>query len=161
MPDASTMTAGTVATFLIVTGDEEKKLDSRLQVLSILVRHEVNKIPFVRIRIRDGDVATGDLRVSSASTLIPGTKIRVSLGYNLENTLLFSGIITSLTGKVSSRASETIVEARGPAVKMTIAPAGRHYNQVTDSQVAEQLIESYGLSADIERTFISYDNLVQ
>jgi len=164
MPDTATITANTnnaVVTFRVATGDDAREVDSTVNIHSITIHREVNKIPFARIRILDGDPAAGDFAVSDTGQFIPGTKIQVSLGYESENTLLFKGIIISMSGRVRNNYSETIIECKDEAVKMTVSPNNKHYNDITDSDIAEQLIGNYGLTADVEATTITNSNLVQ
>lgn len=164
MPDTATIPVNTnnaVVTFRIATGDDAQEVDSTVNIHSITIHREVNKIPFARIRILDGDPAAGNFAVSDTGQFIPGTKIQVSLGYESENTLLFKGIIISMSGRVRNNYSETIIECKDEAVKMTISPNNKHYNDITDSDIAEQLIGNYGLTADVEATTVTNSNLVQ
>lgn len=163
MPDtpSATLPHQDVVTCRIATGDNATELDTTVNVLSILIHKEVNKIPFARIRFRDGEVATGDFPLADGATLVPGVRIRISLGYDADDTVLFEGIITTLTEKISAVSSEMIIEARDPAVKMTITQNNHHYNDITDSDLAGQLIENYGLTADVETTRIPNRDLVQ
>lgn len=160
-PDIPVDTNHDLVTFRITTGDDGQAVDSTVNIHSILIQKEVNKIPFARIRILDGDTAAADFSVSDTGQFIPGKAIRVSMGYHGEDTLLFKGIIISHANRVNNNCAETTIECKDQAVKMTIAPKNKHYNDVTDSDIAEELTGNYGLDSDVASTSVTNHNLVQ
>lgn len=160
-PTINTPHPNAVVTCHIALGEDAHELDSAVNILAILVQREVNRIPFARIRIKDGSAATSDFALSDTDTFLPGTKIQVSLGYSSDDVRVFKGIITSVSERVTRRGSEMILEARDEAVKMTLTPRNKHFNDITDSDLATQLIENYGLTAEVESSAVSHQNLVQ
>src|SRR5215475_1729923 len=62
-------------------------------VVSIYVHKEVNKISRAKIVVQDGDVAAEDFTISNQETFKPGNQIEIQVGYHLDETTIFKGII--------------------------------------------------------------------
>ena len=164
MPQPAATNASSTAAVLscrITLGEQARELDKTANVLSVWVSQAVNRIPYARICLSDGDVTTGTFALADSGMLVPGTRIGIALGYGSDEATVFTGLVTSVSERISSRSSEMIVEARDEAVKMTLIPGNRHFTDITDSDLATQLIESHGLTADVETTDVPYQNLVQ
>ncbi|WP_153801264.1 type VI secretion system tip protein VgrG [Foetidibacter luteolus] len=132
------------------------------QVSSISVHKEVNKIPWCKLRIIDGSAADETFAISDKEDFVPGKTIEVAFGYHTQETTVFKGLIIKHSNTVSTRSSDLLLECRDAAVKMTIGRNSRHFNDVTDSDVAEELIGAYaGVTAEVEATAITHKNLVQ
>ena len=66
--------------------------------------------------------------------------MEITLGYHSQETTVFKGIIVTHSNTITSSSSELNIECKDAAVKMTIGRHSKHYNNVTDSDVAEELI---------------------
>src|SRR5882762_1375337 len=62
-------------------------------IVSIAVNKEVNKIPWAKLIIQDGDVAAEDFTVSNQDTFKPGNEIEIQAGYHSDEATIFKGII--------------------------------------------------------------------
>ncbi len=132
------------------------------QVGYISVHKAINKIPYARIKIADGNPSEETFTVSNTETFIPGKAIEILLGYHSEETTVFKGIITKHSNTITTTANELTIDCKDAAVKMTAGRNSKHFNDVTDSDVAEQLIGAYpGIEADVEATTIQHKDLVQ
>ncbi len=140
---------------------EGQALPAEIQVLGVAIIKEVNKIPVVRLKISDGDPATSDFTISNGENFIPGKEVEIMMGYHGDETSVFKGIITQHSNNISEKKSELAIECRDKVVMMTIAKKSKHYNSVTDSDVAEEIIGSYGLDADVESSSITHEELIQ
>ncbi len=137
-------------------------LDQSIQLTSIHICKEINKIPFAKIVILDGDPASMDFPVSDLDTLVPGQPIEIDLGYDNTNTVVFTGLVVTHGIRIDRRGSSLHLECKDEAVKMTMVPASKHYNNITDSDLASQLIGNYpDLTADVSDTQVTNENLVQ
>lgn len=143
---------------ILIDGEEIPK---SIPILSILVQREINKIPFVRICIIDGDPSEEDFPISNESYFVPGNEVEIKLGYRNDNVTVFKGIVVGHSNKITSKKAELLVECKDEAVKLTIGKKSKHYENVTDSDVAEEIIDSYGLEKDIESTAIQHKELIQ
>lgn len=137
-------------------------ISKEYQVANITVHKEINKIPYCKLKIIDGNASEETFSISNTETFIPGKSIEVALGYHAEETTVFKGIIVKHSNTITAKSSELQIECKDAAVKMTIGRNSKHFNDVTDSDVAEELIGKYSdVTADIESTSIQHKNLVQ
>lgn len=154
------------STFNVVTFDlliEGKAIDSAYQVMSIAIMKEVNRVPWAKIVLRDGDPAAETFAISEKESYTPGKKIVVKLGRDRKNTMLFRGIITKHAIRLRENgASELSLECRDECTRMTIGRHNGYFEERKDSEVMEELISKYpGLSADVESTSLKHKELVQ
>jgi len=141
---------------------EGEAISREFHIGTITVHKEINKIPFARFVIFDGNPADETFAISNTSTFIPGKNIEITLGYHSQEVTVFKGIIVLHSNKISSTSSSLTIECKDAAVKMTIGRNSKHFNNVKDSDVAEELIGKYGqLTADIAATTIQHKDLVQ
>jgi phage protein D len=82
-----------------------ESLSTQYQVASVLVSKEVNKIPFAKLVIYDGDPAAQDFAVSNEETFIPGAEIEILAGYHSDEATIFKGIILKHSLKIRNNRS--------------------------------------------------------
>jgi len=141
---------------------EGEAISREYHIGTISIHKEINKIPFARITIFDGNPAEETFSVSNTSTFIPGKSIEITLGYHSQEATVFKGIIVLHSNTISSSSSSLTIECKDAAVKMTVGRNSKHYNNVTDSDVAEELIGKYSqVTADVASTAIQHKDLVQ
>src|SRR5262245_1701271 len=80
-----------VCTMALLVGGQDVSGD--LQVRSIAVNRELNRIPTAAIQIEDGSAAKGTFVVSNSDRFLPGKKIEIQLGYRSKNQTVFKGLI--------------------------------------------------------------------
>ena len=96
---------------------------NEIGVVSVAVNKEVNKIPWAKLIIQDGDVATEDFAVSNRDTFKPGNEIEIQAGYHTDESTIFKGIIVKHGIKIlRDRHSLLEIECKDVVVKTT---AGR------------------------------------
>lgn len=154
----TTQTPDVVTRTILIDGTE---IPNSIPITKILIQKEVNKIPFVRITIADGDPSLEDFEISNEDYFIPGKEIEIKIGYRNDETSLFKGIIITHSNKISSRNSELKIECKDKAVKLTVGKKNKHYENMTGSDIAEEIIDTYGLEKDIESTSIRHKELIQ
>lgn len=130
---------------------------------SITIRKEVNRVPWAKIVILDGDPAAGAFAASNDQLFIPGKSIEVKSGYQNETFTLFRGVIITHTVKLRANGSSILMlECRDPAVKMTIGRKSRYFNDLKDSDLISRIVGEYsGLTATAEATAVTHKELVQ
>lgn len=143
---------------LTVNGVE---LPRTLAVTGVEIVRQVNRIPYARLQVADGDPARGDFAQSSGGTFVPGHGITLSGGYQGHTTVLFTGIVLSQRLIVRTNRSQLDVICRDSAFRMTLRRRLRYFESVTDSDVAETLLAEYGLEADIAATEATHPQLLQ
>lgn len=147
-------------TFTILSNGTEIK--ETYQVLSINVKRMANRITEATIIVLDGAPAIEDFPASSSQDFIPGTEIEIQAGYHREEATIFKGIV--IRNKVRSyqnKPGTLQVLCKDKAVKLTVGRLSKYYYEVTDAEVLEELIGNAGLTANVESTNTTHQELVQ
>ena len=72
----------------------EGREQAELSIISVNVHHALNDMPWARLVLADGDMATGSLPLSDGELFEPGAEIAVSAGYgDAEEETIFTGIV--------------------------------------------------------------------
>jgi Rhs element Vgr protein len=140
-----------VATFKILLGagpttTPDSEVSGRIQVIDISIYRELNKIPYATIRIADGSAADSDFEIGNSGEFSLGKSIEIKLGYNTDDESVFRGIIVGNSHAIHGRQSTLVLTCKHEAVKMTISPKSRHFNDVMDSDVVEQILQENELT---------------
>jgi len=139
------------------------QIDDAIKIASVSVTKTINKIPYARIVLLDGDMPDKDFPISNSDDFKPGSEIKINAGYEQSEETIFQGIVVrhgiKITGNNNSR---LVLECRDKAVAMTIGRHNANYVDSKDSDIISTLISNYsGLSSDIEATTTEYKELVQ
>lgn len=140
---------------------EGQELSNTYQVKSVVVQNEANRIPMAQIVLTDGEASERDFKLSNEDLLIPGKKIEINAGYHNDEETIYKGIIIKHSIKIKSDASLLIIECKDEAVKLTIGRKSKYFYDVKDSEVFEEIIDTYGLGKDVEATNFSHKEIVQ
>jgi Rhs element Vgr protein len=134
------------------------------KVLAFTVREAINKIPSAQITLVDGSASDMNFESSDTGQFKAGRKIEILIGYRDLNEKIFGGIIISNIHKVHTRGWEMQVECRDERIKMTITRSGKNFENITDGDVINQLLQANGLP-EAEKTDssteVTHDQLVQ
>lgn len=159
LPATTTQTVDVVTLTVNIEGNE---IPQTVPVLGAEVVTQVNRIPFARLRIGDGDAARGDFAGSSGQLFVPGNQVDILAGYQGQTQSIFSGLVVSQRLVVRGGKSWLEIDCRDPAFKMTLTRHNRYFESVTDSDVAESLLGEYDdLTADITATDVTHTQLLQ
>ena len=148
-----------LVTYKILVDGEE--LSKTVQVMSILVEKEINRVPVAKIVMVDGDPASQDFAVSNQDLFLPGKEIEIKAGYHSDESTIFKGLVIKHNLKIRSTQSFLVVECKDKAVKLTIGRKSKYFYDSTDSDILEQIIDSYGLEKDVEATNVQHKEMVQ
>lgn len=155
---ASDQTSDLVSYTVLVDGNE---LPETIQVLGISVHLELNRIPFAKLIILDGDPTVSDFPISNEPLLLPGKPVEISLGYRSVNESVFKGVIINHRIKIRDGLTQLIIECRDESTKMTVCRRSGYYYDSKDSDVIEALISRNGLEADVAASNFTFPELVQ
>ncbi len=162
MSDASTIptpaTPDVCTLALLVDG---KDVSGDLQVQTIVVSRELNRIPVATIQVEDGEAAKATFAISSSDRFVPGKKIEIQLGYRSQNDTVFRGLIVKQRIKVRKSGSALSIECSAEAVKMTSGSRSRYFINKKDSELMEELLDAHSLSKDVEATTPTLKEVVQ
>ncbi len=149
-----------LVTFTIKINGEA--IGSQYQIANISIAKEVNRIPFAKLMIYDGDAAAQDFAISNEDTFKPGAEIEITAGYHSDETSLFAGIILKHSLQIrTNRSPLLILDCRDKMVKLTISRKNKYFYNTTDSDAAGSIIDEYNLQHDIEDTKVKLESLVQ
>lgn len=136
-------------------------LPGTVQVLSLVVNRELNRIPSATIEIDDGEAAKATFPISNADYFLPGKRIEIQLGYRADNARVFKGLVVKQRIKVRKRGSILIVECFADAVKATSANKSRYFIDKKDSEIMEEILDAHSLPKDVQATTPSLKEVVQ
>lgn len=144
---------------------EGKKMDPTVQVLSIDILREVNRIPSAQLTLIDGDAAQRKFAVSNSGFFDPGRQIDIKLRYEGQpgsEQKVFSGLVVAQSVEAENLRSVLTVELKDAAVKLTQAPKSKVFAQASDDQVIKKLIQAGGLRAGkLAATTATHEEIVQ
>jgi Rhs element Vgr protein len=142
---------------------EGTSLPQTIQVFSIDIWNELNRVPRAKIVIIDGDPAGETFEASEGDLFVPGNEVDIQAGYHSDNESIFKGIITSHAIKVRENGTSLLtVECCDKAVKMTSVPKSRYYYDLKESDIFREIINQYdGLQAEIDNTGYTHKELLQ
>jgi len=162
MPTESTIP--TPATADVCTYDilsEGRPLSESFRLLSVVVQHALNRISTAVLLFEDGDAAESTFPASDAGELTPGKQIEIKLGYRSNNQTVFKGIVVSHNLRIRPTGNRLEIECRHNAVKMTAVKKSRYFTEMKDSEILDQLISNYAISASVDQTDADLKEVVQ
>ncbi|VXB08426.1 Rhs element Vgr protein [Flavobacterium sp. 9AF] len=161
MATQTEIATGNTATFTVKV--DGSAISSDLNVLSINIRKEVNRIASATITILDGEATTGKFDASSSSTFVPGAKIAIECGYDSKNETVFQGIITGQTIRIDEIVGSALeIECKDEAIKMIVGRKSLTFNKKKDSDIISSIIGTYsGLTAKVTATTTTWPEQIQ
>lgn len=152
--------ASDLPSFTIKLGGQA--LDSSVQLVSIDVWSEINRLPKARLVISDGSAADEGFPISDGDDLVPGTEIDIAIGYGASQASIFSGVIHRQGLEITANGpSRLIIEATDKAMAMTLARNNAIFENMTDSAICQKLIGNAGLTAKVTSTATQHEAIVQ
>ena len=137
-------------------------LDETTEIVSVSIVHVINKIPYAKIVLIDGDMPEQDFPVSNSDDFKPGSEIKINAGYGEADETIYSGIVVKHGIKITgNNQSRLVIECRDKAVAMTVGRKNANYIKNKDSGIISELVSVYGLSSDVDKTDTEYQELVQ
>lgn len=154
------MGAGYLSVLVLVDGAEIPKT---FFLVSVEVVKEVNKIPFARVVLHDGDTRTQKFAASEDAKFEPGKEVEIKAGYGpgTESTL-YKGIIVEHGIRHSAYGGSSLVlKCKDKALKLTVGRKNKVFLEKKDSDIISELVSADGLSADVEATTATHKKLIQ
>ncbi|MBN2486385.1 MAG: type VI secretion system tip protein VgrG [Bacteroidales bacterium] len=129
---------------------------------TIFVAKSVNKIPTARLTLFDGSVSQETFELSSGDMFVPGKEVEIKGGYHNDEDTIFKGIIIKQSIEAKrNKPSKIILDLKDESVKLTIGRKSKYFEEVTDSDIIEEIIGEYSLESDIEATDVNHAEMVQ
>lgn len=141
-----------------------QKLPETVELLSLEVRRELNRVPEAILTLLDGSVALRKFEVSDTDFFAPGKLITVAMRYEGDklNTVLFEGLVVRHAIESRGEGSTLRVELKDSAFKLTRARKTAVHRDGTDADAMRAIIGAYpGLKAKVDTTSPEHPELVQ
>ncbi len=159
MADSPLIKGDNIISYKITSNGEE--IPNTYGVLSISISQEVNVISTAQISIRDGNASDQLFKITDAQTFEPGATIEISLGYNNNNTDVFSGVVTKQAIKVDDSGTALQVTCKDTIVKATKSKSKLVMDKSLDSAAIEQIADNLGIEKDVSASSVTQDTIVQ
>lgn len=140
------------------------QLDSTIELLSLEIHRELNRIPEATLVLLDGTVAERRFTVSNLGFFLPGSSIAIALRYEGDPTdvTVFEGLVVRHSVERSEEGSNLRVELKDAAFVLTRSRRSAVFRDVTDSEAMASLLADAGLEAGvIDPTTTRHRELVQ
>ncbi len=149
-----------LVTFTVMIGGEA--LPPTVQVKSITINREVNRIPYAVLQILDGDPAEQTFEASSSDFFLAGNDIEIQVGFHSEEDTVFKGMVIGQSLKIKRGRSAILeVECKHKAIKMTTTPRSTFYKEMSDSDIFSEILSKYSLGGDVAETSVIHKEMVQ
>jgi uncharacterized protein involved in type VI secretion and phage assembly len=149
---------------VISISSEGQSLDPSVEVLSVEVQREINRVPEATVLLLDGSLAERRFAISNLAFFLPGAPIRIALRYEGDpaETTVFDGLVVRHAVESIGERSTLRVELKDWAFLLTRGRRSAVFTDSTDSDVITALIEDGGLRAGtVEATTTVHPELVQ
>ncbi|MCJ8208326.1 type VI secretion system tip protein VgrG [Mucilaginibacter sp. RS28] len=159
-PSPTDLQDATLRTTILVNGSAIK---DTYPLVSIQIRHELNRISWAEVVFIDGDITNSDFPISDSDDLIPGNPISISAGYgdDAESTI-FSGVIVKQALEINENGDyHLVVTAKHKAVSMTFNRTEAEFASKADSDILTAIIGNYSLSSSVSSTSYQQEAMFQ
>lgn len=150
MPSSPLAEEANVFSYSILSGGKE--IQGIYEIMSINVSQEVNKISSAEISVRDGSAANQMFEASDSDAFKPGTEIKIKLGYQSKNDIVFKGTVISESISVGDSGTTLKVVCKDKSVVLTKNNETANFLKKKDSEIIESIISDAGLTADVTAT---------
>ena len=150
---------------LEITVDGTKLPDAML-VLETEVVKEVNKIPYARVVIFDGDSREQTFPQSEEKMFEPGGEIEIKVAHDPTDTMqtIYKGLIIEHGIRLNRDASSClIITCRDEALALTVGRRNKIFYEQTDSDIISAIIADSGIkgSVTVDSTIGTHKKLIQ
>jgi len=159
---STSATSSDLVNYSIKVGTTE--IDKIFPVFSISVNKTINKIPYAKILLHDGDPAEQAFPISNSNLFEIGKDIEISLGYKTDLKVVFKGIIIKHALKANDYTTPYLeVYCKDVAYRTTLVPQTVSFANVKDNDALNKILGKYGKEIDknISKTTIKHEILPQ
>lgn len=138
------------------------KIATTFQIVSIAIAKEIDRVPFAKLVLLDGEASSAEFNASNEDLFVPGNEIEILTGYHSEEETIFKGIIIKHSLKVrQSGSAQLIIECRDEAIKLTLGRKSKYFYESSDSDIIEEILGDYNLTPDVDSTSVSHAEMIQ
>lgn len=152
----------------VVIKTNGRAIDPTLQLLSVDIRRELNRLPTAQLVFADGDLPQGDFPLSSSAVFEVGTDVEIEAGYlgeQASHAVLFKGVVVRHAIEVGAGGapnSSLRIDLRDKAFCLAQGRRTASYEKVTDADVFKRVVGNAGLKVGrVDTTSFQHPVLVQ
>lgn len=143
-----------------------QSMDPTYEFLSLDISKEVNRIPYARLMLVDGDAAKQTFAISDTDFFEPGQTIEIKLRYEgSADVTVFKGVVVGQGVEVDQHGSLLTVDLKDAAVKLTLTRKNLIYRNKKDHEIIKDLVKQGGLKTssafDKVKGSIQHPELIQ
>jgi Rhs element Vgr protein len=132
------------------------------EVQQVQVQRQVNRIPWAKITLLDGNPSEQKFEISESGVFVPGAEIEIKAGYHSQESSIFKGIVLRHGVRIRDDGNSYLtVVCFDKAVKMTVRRKSAYFLKKSTQEIIEQLIGDAGLTADVGSTGAPVDETIQ
>lgn len=134
-------------------------------IISVNILNEMSRIPSAFVAFMDGNPALQKFELSSKESSSPGKDITISMGYDLNPPVVFTGVIIKHSVKVRGGSSVVILECRHKAIKMTLGRSTKVTEETTSDVMEDKILKDifgkYSVDVEATGTFLAHKAFTQ
>lgn len=137
-----------MSAYTIIVSSEGQALDQVLILIQVDIHREVNRLPYAKLVVQDGNAAQQEFALSNTDYFEPGKEISINIRYEGESepVLLFRGIVLKHELEATHDTSLLSIELGHEAFKLSTTRQNVVYREKTDQQIIQEIIENHGLT---------------
>jgi len=160
MPIIPTSASTNVPTYSIYV--EGVEINSSYRILNINVNKEYNKISHAEINLLDGNISTQDFEASNTDDFMIGKNVEIQAGYQGQNSTVFKGVVVQHGIKILENGGSSLyVILKNKIYRSTMVRNTKIYNDLTDSEIFEEIINKYAWNKEIEANNVRHESVTQ
>ncbi len=140
-----------------------RPMDPTVELLSIDIHREVDRIPHAELRVLDGSSARRQFAVSTSQFFEPGADIQIKLRHEgADERTVFRGLVVRHGVEVGHAGSILVVRLKDAAVRLTGVRQSAVFRDTSDAAVVKKLLSRAGVKAGmIAETTVKHPEMVQ
>lgn len=137
------------------------EIGNLIQVLSVSVQKEINRIPVATIVLIDGDAASQEFTSSNEDYFIPGKEIEIKAGYHSDEATIFKGIVIQHNLRIRESTSRLVIQCKDIVFESSTIRKNRLFEESLDSDAIENIFSDYNFDVNVAATNVEHQELVQ
>jgi uncharacterized protein involved in type VI secretion and phage assembly len=138
---------------------EGTTLDDTLAVNKIEVTSKIGEIPSAKVTLL---APAGRRLMEAMEELAPGKNIEIKLGYQQDDQLVFSGVITNQSVEsTEGQGAFLMVDCHDKALALDKIPDNQLFSDLTDTEIISAVLNESGFPLEVDNTVIRHQRLSQ
>ena len=130
-------------------------------VVKATITEQFGRISSAEIVLDDGGFCDDDFAIGNSSEMLIGKTVEIGVGYGSKHETVFKGVVIRQRVRISAGHNELVITAKHEAVKMTRVRQNRCHSDMSDSDIAKQLAQNYGITITIDDTALKHETMMQ